>query len=251
LDLTYSDFDLGSRVIGMLSYRLDYLDHAATTISLFYEGRSGQRFSYIYGNPNRGHLSNDDTGSSTTAADLVYVPANQSDITFVPITRTVNGQRVTVTPDQQWEAYNSYIQNDEYLNSRRGDYAERNGSRLPFVSTMDLRVLQDFYIKTSNGVKHNLQLSFDIFNFTNLINKDWGRIYFVGSDNFSIANFNSVATTTNADGSRSYTPRFTFGDITSSGEYQTVKETKDLYTIDDSGVNSSRWQMQIGVRYSF
>ncbi|WP_338793787.1 carboxypeptidase regulatory-like domain-containing protein [Bernardetia sp. MNP-M8] len=251
LDLTYSDFDLGSRVIGMLSYRLDYLDHAATTISLFYEGRSGTRYSYIYGTPNRRHLSNDDTGSSSTNSDLIYVPANQNEIVFVPITREVDGATVTVTPEQQWQAYNNYIQNDEYLNSRRGDYAERNGSRLPFVNTLDLRVLQDFYIKTSNGTKHNLQLSFDIFNFTNLLNKDWGRMYFLGNDNFSLANLNGVTTTTNTDGSKSYVPNFTFGSINSDGSYQTIKETKDIYSIDDSGVNSSRWQMQIGVRYSF
>ena len=242
LDLTYSDFDLGSRVIGMLSYRLDYLDHAATTISLFYEGRSGQRFSYIY----RGQLANDDTGSGSTEADLIYVPANQSDIVFAPITRNVDGQVVTVTPEQQWQAFNTFIENDEYLNSRRGDYAERNGSRLPFVNTLDLRLLQDFYIKTSNGTKHNLQFSFDIFNFTNLLNKDWGRMYFVGNDNFTIVNFNRVNT---VDGQ--FIPNFTFGSISSSGEYQTVKETKDIYTIDDSGINSSRWQMQIGIRYSF
>lgn len=242
LDLTYSDFDLGSRVIGMLSYRLDYLDHAATTISLFYEGRSGQRFSYIY----RGQLANDDTGSGSTEADLLYVPANQNEIVFAPITRTIDGQEVVVTPEQQWQAFNTYIENDEYLSSRRGDYAERNGSRLPFVNTLDLRLLQDFYIKTSNGTKHNLQLSFDIFNFTNLINKDWGRIYFVGNDNFALVNLNRVNT---VDGE--FVPNFTFGSISSSGEYQAISERKDILTIDDSGVNSSRWQMQIGVRYSF
>lgn len=251
LDLTYSDFDLGSRVIGMLSYRLNYFDteadHASTTISLFYEGRSGQRFSYIY----RGQMANDDTGSSSTEADLIFVPATQSDIVFAPLTATVDGQVVTVTADQQWAAFDSYINNDTYLNSRRGQYAERNGSRLPFINTLDLRVLQDFYIKTSSGKTHQLQLSFDIFNFTNLINKNWGRQYFVGNDNFTIANFTRVNTVTNTDGSKSYVPNFTFGSINSKGEYQTLKETKDIYTIDDSGVNSSRWQMQIGVRYSF
>lgn len=242
LDLTYSDFDLGSRVMGMLSYRLDYLDHAATTISLFYEGRSGQRFSYIYD----GQLANDDTGSGSTEADLIYVPANQNEIVFSPLTRTVNGEEVVITPEQQWQALDNYISSDDYLDSRRGDYAERNGSRLPFVSTLDLRLLQDFYIKTSNGTKHNLQLSFDIFNFTNLINKDWGRMYFVSNNNYNLVELDRVVS---ANGE--FTPNFNFGSISSSGAYQTVKEAQDIYTIDDSGVNSSRWQMQIGVRYSF
>ncbi len=250
LDLTYSDFDLGSRVISMLSYRFDYFDkeadHASTTISLFYEGRSGQRFSYIYANANRAHLANDDTGSSSTDSDLIYVPANQSEIVFIPLVEEVNGEDVVVTPEQQWQAFDTYIKNDEYLNSRRGNYAERNGSRLPFVSTLDLRILQDFYIKTYSGKEHQLQVSLDVFNFTNLLNKNWGRMYFVGNDNVSIANFEGVNT---VDGA--FIPNFTFGSISSSGEYRTVTETKDIYTIDDSGVNSSRWQMQIGVRYTF
>ena len=242
LDLTYSNFDLGSRIIGMLSYRLDYLDHAATTISLFYEGRSGNRFSYIY----RGQLANDDTGSGSTEADLIYIPRSQDEIVFTPITRTVDGQEVVVTPEQQWQAFNSYIENDEYLSGRRGDYAERNGSRLPFINTLDLRLLQDFYIKTSNGTKHNLQLSFDIFNFTNFINKDWGRSYFVGNNNIRLLNFNRVNTVNGQ-----FIPEFSFGSLSSRGEYQTVSETKDNFTINDSGINSSRWQMQIGIRYSF
>ncbi|WP_291720248.1 TonB-dependent receptor [Bernardetia sp.] len=241
LDLGYSDFDLGSRIIGTLSYRLDYLDHAATTISLFYEGRSGERFSYIYD----GQLANDDTGSGSTEADLIYVPANQSEIVFSPITRTVNGEEVVVTPEEQWQALDDYISNDDYLDSRRGDYAERNGSRLPFVNTLDLRLLQEFYIKTSNGTKHNLQFSLDIFNFTNLINKDWGRRYYM-SRPFQLLSLDRVDSSNGE-----FVPNFTFGSINSSGAYETVSEPQDIFNIDDSGVNSSRWQMQIGVRYTF
>ncbi len=242
LDLTYSDFDLGSRIISTLSYRLDYLDHAATTISLFYEGRSGQRFSYIY----RGQLANDDTGSGSTEADLLYVPANASEINFTPITRTVDGEVITITPEQQWAAFDEFIKSDDYLDSRRGQYAERNGSRLPFVNTLDLRLLQDFYIKTSNGKKHTLQFSFDIFNFTNLISKNWGRSYFVSNDNFRLVNLNRVNT---VDGQ--LVPSFNYGTLSTSGEYQTVRERQDIFTINDSGINSSRWQMQIGARYTF
>jgi len=236
LDLSYSDFDLGSRVTAFLSYRKEYLGFAATTVSLFYEGRSGQRYSYIYGGGvvtrNRGQVANDDTGSSSTQADLIYVPANQGEINLIDITDDAGN--ITLSAEEQWNNLNQFIENDDYLKERRGDYAERNGARLPFVSILDFRLLQDFYLERGNGSKHNLQLSLDIFNFTNFLNKDWGRRYFMGNDNFTLLNHEG----TNADGELQYTYTGTNGD-------------EDIWSIDDRGINSSRWQMQIGIRYSF
>jgi outer membrane receptor for ferrienterochelin and colicin len=228
LDLTYSDFDLGSRVVGMLSYAKEYGKNFRTTVSLFYEGRSGQRFSYIY----RGQLANDDTGSGSTEADLIYVPRDRSEINLIDITD--RDGNVTKTADEQWNELNAFIEADDYLSSRRGKYAERNGSRLPFVNILDLRLLQDFYITTGSGQKHNLQISFDVFNFTNLMNKKWGRRYFLANDNFALINLVRVGSDN--------VPQF---------QYTNPSSPKNIFTIDDSGVNSSRWQAQIGVRYTF
>lgn len=230
LDLTNSDFDLGSRIIASVSYRKEYLNHFATSISLFYNGQSGQRFSYIYTNS----LSNDDPQATNTGADLIYIPRDYAtyaealaagEIRLIPITGSN-----PVSVDQQWADLNEFIKNDEYLNSRRGDYAERNGSRLPFTNVIDLKLVQDFYIM-SGTTKHTLQLSFDVFNFTNMLNKDWGRQYFIGNDAFTLIRYESLGTDN--------IPNFTFTKPT------TVKN------IDDSGVVSSRWQAQFGVRYSF
>ena len=84
--------------------------------------------------------------------------------------------------------------------------------------------------------KHTLQISFDIFNFTNMLNKDWGRRYFSNFGAIELMDFEGFQ----ADNT---TPEFTFN----------VDRTQltDYTTINDSGVNGSRWSMQIGVRYSF
>ena len=232
LDLSYSDFDLGSRIVASVSYRKEYLNHFATTISLFYNGQSGARYSYIY----RNSLLNDDPQASNTDNDLIYVPRNYAtysealgagEIRFLPIAGTN-----PVSEDQQWADLNEFIENDEYLRTRRGQYAERNGARTPFTNVIDLRILQDFYV-TIGSTRHTLQLSFDVFNFTNMLNKDWGRQYFNTNDNFRLIEY--VVEPLPADNIPNY--RF-------------AKPATKL-NIDDSGLISSRWQAQLGVRYSF
>ena len=99
-------------------------------MNLFYQGSSIGRYSYFYSNDfNRDNQNN----------DLIYVPKDASEITFV-----TNG---SFTPAQQSEAFFKLVESDKYLRSRKGQYAERNGSRVPFINTLDLRFLQDFYIK--------------------------------------------------------------------------------------------------------
>lgn len=230
LDLSYSDFDLGSRIIASVSYRKEYLKFMATTISLFYNGQSGSRYSYIY----NGSLVNDDLQSGSTDNDLIYVPrkfnsyadaVNAGEIRFEPI----DGDN-PVSPEQQWEALNDFIEGDDYLSTRRGKYAERNGARLPFSHVIDLRVLQDFFI-TVNNTRHTLQISFDVFNFTNMLNKNWGRQYFLNEDNFVLIDYVGLG-----------------GDNVPNFNFQKPNTVKN---IDDSGLISSRWQAQLGIRYSF
>ncbi|MEK7254911.1 MAG: hypothetical protein AAB316_09210, partial [Bacteroidota bacterium] len=47
-DLAYSDFDQRHRIISALSYRLEYLDFAATTISVFLQSGNQGRYSFTY-----------------------------------------------------------------------------------------------------------------------------------------------------------------------------------------------------------
>jgi len=75
--LAISNFDLGHRIVGLVSYKIEYVNHLATSISVFYNGQTGSPFSYIY---------NDYYGNFTKEAykgpQLIYIPANQSDIIF-------------------------------------------------------------------------------------------------------------------------------------------------------------------------
>ncbi len=225
LDLSYSDFDMGSRVLAFVSYKVEYANNFATTLSLVYNGQSGQRYSYVYND--RGNMN----GEGENAGNLIWIPANQSQINLVPI---VDGDgNITKTVDQQWSNLNSFIESDKYLSENRGDYAERNGSRLPFESVLDLKLVQDFYINAI-GKRHTLQLTLDVFNFTNLLNSEWGIRRYISNDAFQLVEYKG----TNADGKATF--------IYNGGD-----DVESAYNVSDVGIYGSRWTGQIGIRYIF
>ncbi|MEQ8714552.1 MAG: carboxypeptidase regulatory-like domain-containing protein [Cyclobacteriaceae bacterium] len=218
-----SNFAQGGRIIGQVSYRKEYAGFGASQFSFFYNGQAGDPYSYIYND--RGNLTNEDSREYS----LIYVPASQDEIILVD-----DGDRSAA---QQWRELDEFIESDDYLKDRRGQYAERNMNRMPWNDILDFRFLQDFYIETGSGKRNTLQLSVDIFNVMNLLNSDWGRIYQVGSfNNYELLDFEGFQ----ADGT---TPTFSFPEV----------ENNEPWTnnIEDSGIRSSRWQMQIGLRYTF
>lgn len=219
--LQRSNFSQGHRVIAQMSYRKEWNENLATQIGLVYEGQSGRPFSYVYAD------GDDFLGEDSRNRTLVYVPLDAGDIVFDEGT---NAGPASI----QWQALNNYIANDEYLNSRRGQYVERNADRAPWVGVVDLRFLQDFTMNIG-GNKHAMQFTADVMNFSNMLNSDWGRRYFV-PQSFNLLNFEGFA----ADGT---TPTFTFNGVTDNNPAAN--------NIDDSGLISSRWQMQLGLRYTF
>jgi hypothetical protein len=217
LPTTISDFSAGHRVIANVSYEKAWTKNIKTTIGLFYEGSESPSTSYIYREGR--DLLNDDSRDNA----LIYVPASQGEIT---LREGANG----FTAQQQWDALDAFIRGNSYLNSRRGKFAERNGEQGPWSDIVDLKVIQDFSIDAF-GKNHTLQFTADIFNFTNMLNKDWGRKKFVPG--------NIGLLTTETAGAN---PVFSFNpDAFADGIEQ----------LDDSGIQSSRWQMQIGIRYIF
>nr|WP_242582210.1 TonB-dependent receptor [Hymenobacter telluris] len=226
LPLSYSSFDLRHRVIGSLSYRKEYANHFATTVSAFYNGQSGSPFSYTY----YGNDINSDGGNpSGSSNDLIYIPRNQSEIVLV--TDGVNDRR---TVDQIWNELNAFIENDDYLKEHRGEYAARNGARTPWQHRIDVRLLQDIYTKIGEK-NHTIQLSVDVINFGNMLNKNWGRDYSVANGNYGLLRYQGLENTTTGR------PTFSYG----TGTATTPNVAYQISQL------ASRWQAQFGVRYLF
>ena len=215
LPVTRSDFAQGHRLLGNVTYELAWNDDIKTTIGLFYEGSRSAPVSYVYQEGR--DLLNDDSRDNA----LIYIPRNQSEITLVD-----NG----TTPEAQWAALDAFINGNEYLNSRRGKYAERNGDDGAWSNIIDLKLLQDFSMNFGGPKKHTFQFSIDIFNFTNFLNEEWGKKKFVSS------NVGLLRTETAGPD-----PEFTFD----------TNLPARLVQLDDAGIQSSRWQAQVGLRYIF
>ena len=213
-------FDTGSRISGFFSRRFNYGGEfgGATTISLFYNGQSGQPYSYVYQNGEL--LTNEDNQQNVT---LMYVPRSQDEIVFAD----------QATAAQQWSALDAYIEADDYLSTRRGQYAERNMSRTPFESLFDLKIAQDISLNLGQR-RHTIQVTFDLFNVANFLNPKWGASYFVGNrGNFGLVRFVGFQEGTN-------TPTFAFD-----------PPTGDVWTLSQTGFRSARWYSQFGLRYLF
>jgi hypothetical protein len=158
--VTYSTGFPGHRVFLAGSYRLEYLNFGATTFSFFWQGNTIGVNSYTYA----GDL-NGDGGSNN---DLIYIPRDQSEMNFAPITGAA-----PFTAAQQAAAWDAYIDQDAYLSKHRGEYAARNGVVLPMVFRLDFSVAQDLFTDLGKN-RHSLQLRADFLNFSNLLNHDWG-----------------------------------------------------------------------------
>jgi len=219
--LTPSLYGNTHRFIGALSKKFEYGTEKglATTVSLFGSLTSGNRFAYVYG----GDINNDGTASN----DLLYVPtdAEIEAMNFASIT-DVNGEVQNAAA--QRVALKWFIEQDDYLKTKRGQYTEKYGAETPWFSQLDLRILQDFTFKAGKSRK-TIQFSIDILNLGNLLNSEWGvRKYATTSGYYQPLSVSLAGSV----------PTYQF-DPTAR---RTFIASPDLL---------SRWQMQFGLRFIF
>jgi len=158
LDLAYSDFGTPNRLLAYATYKVSWAKYLVTSFSLVYTGYEQGRFGYRYST---------DYNLDGITSDLIYVPKNASEITFV------NYSGTGPTAAQQSEAFFAYIAQDKYLSKKQGQTVDRNGAKFPWFSNLDFRILQDILPLTKHR-KYGLQISLDVENFTNLLNNNWG-----------------------------------------------------------------------------
>ena len=260
VDLSRSDFSMGHRILGSLTYRT-----GGTEVSLVYNGESGRPFSYIIGGSGDGNMIGAGGGGDDRA--LFYVPESASQFTF----EDANVRGVDVTAAQQRQALDAFISGVDYLDENRGGYTERNDDRTPFESVVDLRFKQELFGTFFEEVAardQKLEFTLDIFNFTNFLNEDWGRRYF-GVGALNVVEFEQFSDAASGD----FTPVYTFtrpftNFLNENPQFSRTEFTQeelqaaiDAYNskddvfkdeVIDSGSNyGSRWQIQVGFRYTF
>jgi hypothetical protein len=204
-------------------YKKEFSKNLLSSIGLVYEGAPNYTTSYTVS----GDLNNDGISFN----DLMFVPKDASQIKLVTVPKS-NDNRDQAT---LWNQLNTFIENNPYLSTRRGQFAERNAYVLPWTHKLDLNFTQDIRFTTGKD-KHTIRLTADIYNFSNLLNKDWG-VFYVPTTTQPLV-FQRIDT----DG-RTPIYRFPFLDPT--------KQIPQSRPYTPSPGLGSRWQLQIGVRYLF
>jgi hypothetical protein len=212
---------LGHRFFTTVAYQKDFFSFGTTGVSMFFEGRTFGNYSYI--------INGDANGDGFNSNDLIYVPRDQSEMNFRAYT---NGGR-TYTAAEQAAAWDAFINQDPYLRTRRGQYAERGAAFLPMVWRADLTFTQDIG-KMVGGTRNKVQLRADILNVTNLLNRNWG----LARTAFTTSPLQSPQV--DSQGRMSYTLR----NVSTGGPLisQTLQQNPSFNDV---------WRLQFGVRYNF
>jgi hypothetical protein len=232
-ELSFSEFGHRHRIVGEATYSRTWSERFRTQVGAFVEVAEGNRFAGGGGNRYSFIYAGDVNGDGYGGNDLIYIPRTQSEILFEAYIDRTTG--ATISPQEQWNRLNAFIEQDPYLREHRGQIAERFGAVNPWYSNIDLRVLQDVAVQAA-GRRHALQVSLDILNVGNLLNSDWGVRKVASAAATSplrLAIDSTGAPRFDASGA----PIFNF-----TGPSSTY--------VDDPGL-LSRWRAQIGLRYLF
>ena len=221
--LSFSNFATPHKLIGNVSYRIEYLKNLATTFSLVYQGRQTGRWSYTYSN---------DLNGDGISSDLMYIPSNATELNFTDY----NG----MTADEQRNAFWNYVNEHEYLSEHLGDYAERFGEIQPWLHRFDAKILQDIFAYLGSTRKYTFQISADFLNIGNFINDSWGTYVYN-----PLASYDNVRPLrVNNRGTASAAPVYTLN-ATSLQDFE--KKT----TLSKNPSTSSTWGCLLGFRIIF
>jgi len=209
-----SDFQIKDRLQLSLTRQFEFIKDWRTTATLYYEGRSGNPYSWVFG----GDLN----GDGISANDLVAVPSGANDSRF-DFSGMTTAQR---------DALLAFVDRSE-LARYAGGVAPKNAFTEPWVNRLDLKLVQDVPLRFRNA---KLQLYFDFINLGAFLSESTFG-YFE-----TISGPNGVFRTRNLTNSTSYgtdgriRPTYTF--------------TSDPFgaSINDG---MSRWRIQLGAKVLF
>ncbi|RAJ73704.1 carboxypeptidase family protein [Chitinophaga dinghuensis] len=223
-ELAYSNFDIRHRIVVRADYRKAWNSRWVSNLALFLSAQSGSPFTY-------GIVNNSIQGLPQQVS-LIYIPSAKDAISYFQDYTDASGN--IVTAQAQADAFNRYVDGNAYLRSRRGDFTERNKGRTPWNTQADFHFAQEYHLSAKPGSSY-LTFTLDIMNVTNLLSKDWGRVY------FSPNTFNSTA-------SVGLTPVYPSRQSKDNTPVYQFTDPGQPYAID---FFNSRYQLQMGLRYSF
>lgn len=149
--LTRSNFDVGHRVNLTAVIPIPLGGGIRSSAAFFYNGQSGRP--YVL------NFNGDVNGDTRTNNDIVFAPSDANQV------NVLNG---------------TYAQLDTFLSADcggknpRGVILTRNSCRAPWWNSVDFR----YAVTLPTGSRAKVELTMDVFNLLNMLNKDWGWVFF-------------------------------------------------------------------------
>ena len=222
----YATYVAPNRILVSASYKLKESANSSSTFSLLWDAYqygylgtySYSRYSYIFAS----NVNND----PSAPGNLIYVPASRQELNNWEFKEgKVGGE--TYTAEMQRDDFWTFIQQDDYLKNRTGQYAERGGAKMPWHHQLDFRYMRDMSFKAGK-TKHTLQLGLDIENLLNFLCKDWGLYKQITGNNL-----------------------LTYDSKTNQYQYNLVNGARHLSTSQNYETTASTYRIQFTIRYLF
>ena len=216
--LERSQYVTPDKVSASVSYFIDLFD--GLQVDLYYTGYSPCGNSFTYSN---------DMNGDGLSYDLIYIPASKDEMKF--------------KSDADRDAFWAFVEQDNYLSKHKGEYAEANAARAPFVHRFDLRLAKDFVYNTGSNT-HKFQFSVSIDNIGNMINSKWGVRQFAYNQSGNTYNSaNSISPLKYEGVDASGVPTFSFNKV--GDQYPTKTYTNFFKNTAEC------WQLLFGLKYFF
>ena len=207
-----SDFEIRDRIQMALTRHFEFIKNWRTTVSLYYEGRTGNPYSWVFGS--------DLNGDGVSFNDRVAVPSGVNDPRF-DFSQMTAAQR---------DAFLAYVASSE-LAAYAGGIAPKNAFTEPWANRLDLKFQQN--IPISGPAR--LSLFFDFINFGAFLSKD-----FFGYTELAPFLSNGVFRTRTLTNATSYGP---------DGRIRPTFTSNPVGFNIDNGM--SRWRIQLGAKLEF
>jgi hypothetical protein len=207
-----ADFEIKDRVQVSYTRQFEFVKAYRTTMSLYYEGRTGAPYSWVFGG--------DVNGDGVTFNDAAAIPSGVNDPRF-------DFSGMTTAQRDAFLAYTSSSEVARYA----GGVVPKNAFYEPWVNRLDLKFIQD--ISVYGPVR--LQLFFDFINFGSFISK-------------KTFGYTELSPFSNTDvfRTRTLTGTTTYG--TDGRLRPTYTSDPAGFAIDNT---QSRWRVQVGAKLSF
>ncbi len=153
-----SEFEVKDRVTANLTWEKAIFGSNMTRVNLFYSGRSGRHFSYVFDDTSAfgGAFLADFGNAANSSHQLLYVPTGIND----PL---ITGPGAAALVD--------FVNHDDCLSRFKGRAVDRHACSTGWTNRVDLRISQEAKLFGD----HSIEFFLDVENLGNLINSDWGR----------------------------------------------------------------------------